>query len=208
MTTEDSPNTKPSKRGALTPTTRRIVNASADIAEAPPLHIDFLHTTMCQVGLPRRRVNGRVFERSSGNSTIRLESGALMLGGKMTEQPLPYGPHPRLVMVYISSQAVRTKSKIVEIGTSTRDFLRRLGISESGGPRGGLTAFKRHMQALAACRLTLGYSENGRDTTISTVPIHKFEAWLQNDDNQMTLWPGVMELSQDFYDSLEEHAVP
>ncbi len=207
MTTEDKPRTRP-KSGALSPTKRRLLDAAVDIQQALPVEIDYLHTTMCQVGLPRSRTRERVFERSSGNVTITIESGRLMIGGKMTEQPLPYGTHPRLVMVYVSSEAVKNKSRVVEVGASTREFLRRLGISEGGGPRGGLTTFKRQMQALAACRLTMGRSENGRDTTFSTVPIHKFEAWLQHDENQMTLWPGVMELSQEFYDSLKDHAVP
>ncbi len=211
MTTEDKLETSPnatSKSGALPPTKRRLLDAAVDIQQVPPAHIDFLHTTMCQVGLPRSRVAGTVFERSNGNSIIRIESGALMLGGKLKDQPLPYGTHPRLVMVYISSEAIRNKSRVVEVGGSTRAFLRRLGISEGGGPRGGLTTFRRQMQALVACRLTLGYSMDGHDTTIYVKPIHRFDAWLQHDENQTTLWPGVMELSQEFYESLKEHAVP
>ena len=211
MTTEEKPATRPKakpKSGALPPSTRRLLDACVDIQQAQPAEIDYLHTTLCQIGLPRSRVKDRIFERMSGNSSIILESGHLMIRGKMTEQPLPYGTHPRLIMVYISSQAIKNKSRVVEVGDSTREFLRRLGISEGGGPRGGLTTFKKQMQALAACRLTLGRSENGRDTTISTVPIHRFDAWLQHDENQRTLWPGVMELSQEFYDSLKDHAVP
>jgi hypothetical protein len=210
VTTKDieaRPTTNP-KSGALPPTKRRLLHAAVNIQQDPPSHIDFVHTTLCQVGLPRSRVAGTIFERSNGNSIIRLESGALMLGGKMIDQPLPYGTHPRLVMVYISSEAVKHKSRVVAVGDSTRDFLRRLGISEGGGPRGGLTTFKNQMKALVACRLTLGFSENGHDTTIYAKPIHRFDAWLQSDEDQMTLWPGVMELSQEFYESLKEHAVP
>ena len=207
MTTREKPGTKP-KSGALPLIKRRLLNAAVDIQQDPPAHIDFLHTTMCQVGLPRSRVSGTVFERTNGNSVIRLESGAMMLGGKMKEQPLPYGTHPRLIMVYISSEAIKTKNRVIEVGDSTREFLRRLGISEGGGPRGGLTTFKKQMQALVACRLTLGYSVDGHDTTIYAKPIHRFDAWLPHDENQMALWPGIMELSQEFYDSLKDHAVP
>ena len=151
MTTEEKPATRPKakpKSGALPPSTRRLLDACVDIQQAQPAEIDYLHTTLCQVGLPRSRVKDRIFERMSGNSSIILESGHLMIRGKMTEQPLPYGTHPRLVMVYISSQAIKNKSRVVEVGDSTREFLRRLGISEGGGPRGGLTTFKKQMQAL------------------------------------------------------------
>jgi hypothetical protein len=89
-----------------------------------------------------------------------------------------------------------------------RQFLTTLGIPTSGGVRGGYTALRRQMEALAACRLTLGMHAEGRVVTIDAKPIKRFEAWLQHDGSQRTLWPGVLELSEDFYKTLTEHAVP
>ncbi len=163
---------------------------------------------MCQVGLPRKRVNDRVFQRTNGNATIILEAGYLRIGGQVTEQQLPYGTHPRLIMVHLSSEAVKNKTPVVEVGSSTREFLRRLGIGEGGGPRGGLTSFKNQMQALAACHLTLSYTEGERDTTIYAKPIRRFDAWLQNEETQSSLWPGIITLSEEFYETLKDHAVP
>jgi hypothetical protein len=64
------------------------------------------------------------------------------------------------------------------------------------------------MQALAACRMTLGMALPGRNVTVKTNPISRFEAWTHNDAAQKSMWPGVMELSQEFYDTLTSHAVP
>ena len=89
-----------------------------------------------------------------------------------------------------------------------RQFLQTLGIGDGGGPRGGYTTFRKQMEALAACRLTIGMKSEGRVVTVDAKPIKKFEAWLQLDEQQPTLWPGVLELSTDFYDTLREHAVP
>jgi hypothetical protein len=148
----------------------------------------------------------RIFERHSGNVSLRLEAGALWHQHQQSwkEQPLPYGTRPRLVMVHITTEAVRRQTKIIEVGNSIRQFLVMLGIGTSGGKTGGYTMFKKQMLALAACRLLIGSG----GTTINTQPIHKFEAWLHNDGDQTTLWPGVMELSDDFYNSLAGHAVP
>jgi len=44
--------------------------------------------------------------------------------------------------------------------------------------------------------------------TVDAKPIKRFEAWLQQDESQPTLWPGVLELSPEFYETLTEHAVP
>jgi hypothetical protein len=163
---------------------------------------------MCQVGLPRRRTEERLFERQSGHISMLLEAGRLWNGTAWVEQPLPYGTTPRLVMVHVSSEAIRTRNRSIEIGDSVRQFLTTLGIPTTGGERGGYTMFRRQMESLAACRLTLGMHAEGRVVTVDAKPIKRFEAWLTTQGTQKTLWPGVLELSQDFYDTLLNHAVP
>lgn len=193
----------------LPPTIRRVINASADISiNHNQEQIDFLHAVLCQVGMPRKRVEGRVFERNSGAMSMVLEAGRLYRLGRWINIPLPYGTRPRLVMVYISGEAVRTKSKTIEIGDSVYEFLKRLGIDQNGGPRGGYTMFKKQMEALAACRINLGFSMQDRDVTINTQPISRFEAWLVDNGPDRPLWPGVLDLSQEFFETLISHAVP
>lgn len=178
------------------------------IRDAPPDRIDFLHSLLCQTGLPRRRTPDRVFERRNGHASILAEAGSLWDGSAWVEQPLPYGATARLIMVHVSSEAVRTRSRTVEIGVSTRQFLTTLGMRSSGGRRGSYAALTRQMRALAACRLTLGMHVEGRAVTLDAKPIRRFDAWLHQDSSQRTLWPGTLELSQEFYATLIEHAVP
>lgn len=192
----------------LTRTESRLVIAGSQISQEPPDRADFLHTVMCQVGLPRKRMDARIFERHNGHISILLEAGKLYDGRDFVDQPLPYGTIPRLVMVHVSSEAVRTRQRNIEVGESMRQFLQMLGMQTSGGERGGYTALRRQMEALAACRLTLGMHAEGRVVTVDAKPIKRFEAWLQHDGTQRTLWPGVLELSEDFFTTLAEHAVP
>ena len=198
----------PFPRSELTPTQLKLVAAGAEIAAEMPDRADFLHSVMCQVGLPRSRTESRTFERHNGHISILLEAGKLYDGRDFVDQPLPYGTTPRLVMVHVSSEAIRTQQRKIEIGDSMRQFLTQLGMQTSGGPRGGYTALRKQMEALAACRLTLGMHAEGRVVTMDAKPIKRFEAWLQQDGSQRTLWPGVLELSEDFYKTLKEHAVP
>lgn len=220
-----------SQRPAITPTQQRLLLASEAIALSPPDQADFLHSVMCQVGLPRKRTEAKTFERQSGFVNILLEAGKLFNGRAWVDQPLPYGTTPRLVMVHVSTEAIRTQSRAVEIGHSMRQFLTMLGMPTSGGARGGYAMLKQQMNALAACRLTLGMYAEGRAVTVDAKPIKRFEAWLtptptktaskwaagrsseslddgEHEGTQHSLWPGVMELSQEFYDTLTHHAVP
>lgn len=189
----------------LTRLQRRIVDAAADIMESEADSPEFMHSVLCHVGLPRSKTPGRVFERSSGNAAIMIEAGRLYRGGKFVDQPLPYGAKPRLVLMHLCSEAVRTQSPEIEVGRSAREFLGRLGLDHGGHE---FTRFRGQMEALAACRMTLGFSSQNRDVTINTQPITRFEAWYQTDGRSMGLWPGSMTLSADFFGTLTQHAVP
>jgi len=204
---EDIPRAK-SKIGVLTPTTRRIINATVDIQQTTSPQTDYLHTVLCQVGMPRRRTTNPIFERTNGTASLKLESGELWNGTSWVRHPLPYGACPRLIMVHISSEAIRTRRRIIDVGNTTREFLTQLGIPSTGGRRGGYTTFKKQMQALAACNLTLGYTRGNEAITIKTPPIEEFRAWINAEENQSSLWPGVLKLSERFYETLVEHAVP
>ena len=184
----------------------RILDASVEIEQEDPLEIVYQHSLFCQVALPRRRPQERVFERAYRNGSVKMQAGELWNGRQWIEQLLPAGPKPRLALMHINSQAVKTHSPYIDIGTSCAEFLRRLGLNDQDGRT--YAQFKREMQALAACRMTLGYTEGGRAITLNTQPVEEFSAWLAVNENERVLWPAHLELSRRYLDSLLEHAVP
>lgn len=184
----------------------RIISAAVEIEQDDPLGIVYQHSLFCQVALPRSRPEGRVFERAYRNSSISLEAGKLWDGTRWIEQPLPAGPKPRLALCHLNSEAVKTRCPSVDVDRSARKFMERLGLNTDGGRDYNL--FKREMKALAACRMTLGFGGKEHPVTVDAKPIRRFEAWLAYDGGQPTLWPGVIELSREYFDSLLEHAVP
>jgi hypothetical protein len=193
------------RQGALwtTPLPRstvRIIKFAAEIIESPPERPDYLHTVLCQVGLPRSATPELRFERTNGKASLLVEAGSLWSGNTWLRQPLPCGTRPRLALVHISSEAVRTKSRVVDVGRSLHDFMIRLGIGTNGRE---YKNFRQQMRALAACRMTLGYD----NSTIDAKPIERFTTWL-HPDSPTDLTPGVIELTSKFFDSLREHAVP
>lgn len=194
-------------RAAPAPTLlqRRMIDAAADILETQADAPEFMHSVLCQVGLPRAKTDARTFQRSSGTAAIEIEAGKLYKRGKFVPAPLPYGAKPRLVLMHLCAEAVRTRSPDIQVGRSAREFLGRLGLDTSGHE---FARFRAQMEALAACRMTLGMSVGERDITISTQPISRFEAWMQRDNHSIGLWPGQMTLSGEFYATLLDHAVP
>ena len=111
-------------------------------------------------------------------------------------------------MVHVSFAAIWTRNRRVEIGDSMQQFLQVLGIGDGGGPHGGHTTFRKQIEALAACRLSIGMTTAGRAVTVDVKPIQRFEAWLHHCGDQQTLWPGHLELSNELYETTQHHAVP
>ena len=194
------------KKSVITQLDRKIIDASVSISDIPDTDPEFLHSVLCQVGLPRSAVKGsRTFERSNGKASLLVEAGKLYKRGKWVDMPLPYGTKPRLVLIHACSEAVRKQSPVIEIGNSITEFLKMLDMSTSGR---GFELFRNQMEALAGCRMTIGMSTPTKDITIDTKPVERFEAWLNHDETQATMWPGVLELSPKFYETLTAHAMP
>lgn len=188
----------------LTAQDQKLIEAGTEIAINPPGGDDmaFTHAVLCQVGLPRSKVEGREFMRQSGSAWVNVQAGYLDEGRGPVLQPIPYGVMPRLALAWVSSYAKRDNTREIPIGDSAAEFLRLMGMDDQGAR---YTTLRRQMHALAACRLQLGFK--GR--TYNGQPVQQFDAWLANGEaQQRSLWPGTMVLSEGYFDSLMDSAVP
>lgn len=180
-----------------------------DIATNDPSDTTFLHSTLCQCHLPRKKTEERSFIRTDGSTSVRIDAGDLWDGEQWQPQLIPYGCKPRLIMLYLTTYAVRKQTRTVPIEDSLNGFLRRLNLDNNGGYSGNYTPFRQQLNYLAASRLMLGWKgRNRRPQTSSTQPIEHFDAWLANGDTQRSLWPGEITLSPTFYETLLEQSVP
>lgn len=174
---------------------------------------DYLPAVLCQVGLPRSSTEGRTFERISGNVSLQIEAGSVFDGRSFVPQPLPYGIRPRLALVHIATEALRTNSRTVDVGGSVNAFLTELGLDNGGK---AYPQMRRQMTALAACTLRLGRVETREiggqrhdvAVTLDAKPFRQFSAWIDNRGDQPGLWPTEVELTPEFFDSIKETAVP
>jgi hypothetical protein len=110
-----------------------------------------------------------------------------------------------VVLINLCSESVRTQRADVDIGSSVREFLRRLGIDAGGA---SMKRFRKQMLALSACHMTLAMPTPGGAAQIDAKPIDAFQAWHTDEGGQQALWPGHIRLTSKFFESLMEHGVP
>jgi hypothetical protein len=98
--------------------------------------------------LPHKRIAHRVWEREGGMVKLVVESG---LDADLQPVGIPYGSIARMILLYLQTQAVKTKSREVELGASMNAWLGAMGI-----PVGGKTyqIVREQSRRISACRLT------------------------------------------------------
>lgn len=200
----DTPSPAQGPTDALSVRDAKLLDAGVAIALDEP-HADeliFHHSILCQTGLPRRKVNGREFQRRVGSAWLHLQAGVLNVAGVPVPQPVPYGATPRLTLASISTLALRTGSPVIEIGRTPADFMRLIGIADTQGVR--YDTLRLQFNAMGVCRLQMGFA----DQTFNSTAVKQYEAWLPGVAGERNKWPGVLVLSDDFYNELVAHGVP
>ena len=193
----------------LTAHKRRLLEASTAIRGAPPERIDFLHTVQCQCGIPYKNPGDDVLEwdRKQGNASLRIEAGSAIdpNTGEFRRLGLPYGEKPRLVLIHLATEAVRSGNPVVDVEDSMTAFARSLGLETNGQQ---LRALKDQLARLAAATVRMGVIEGGRAIQINTQFVGAFDLWFPEESTQRMLWPSTVRLSQEYFQSLGNHAVP
>lgn len=199
----------PAHANRLTPIQRRRVEAAADIRTVGPNQADYLHTVQCQCGLPYRNPGDQVreWERQQGHVTLRIEAGAAIDPATRHYVPvgLPYGEKPRLVLIHLATEAIRTGSPRIDVDDSMTAFARSLGF-DTNGP--GLRSFKEQLARLAAATVRFAFVEGNHAVQINTQIVSAFDLWYPQQPDQRVLWPSTVRLSDEFFQSLAKHAVP
>ena len=62
---------------------------------------------------------------------------------------LPYGAYPRLILVWMTTEALRTGERKLELGRSLSSFMGQLGLQCTGGHWGTIPRFREQMERLA-----------------------------------------------------------
>lgn len=168
----------------------------------------FQHSVLCQTFLPTRNLGDdvREWEQKQGNVSLLVQAGkAINQEGHFENVGLPYGTKARLLLAHINSQAIKTQSKIIDVEDSMSAFIKRIGLNIDGYT---IKEVKEQLRRLSTARLSLGYSDGVRGVQYELQIVSAFDLWFPKDERQRILWPSNVQLSEDYFESLLNHAIP
>jgi hypothetical protein len=174
----------------------------------------FLARQLVQVTLPHSSPgNVPIWKRKNGNLTLSIRSG----WNHKKDKPIgyPFGSIPRLLLFWITTEALRTQSRKLELGDSLAGFMRDVGLDPStgGGKRGDGKRLQSQMERLFRATISFEVTNEKSGATgkrwLDMQVAPEGELWWDFKNlNQKTLFGSWIELGDKFYDSIIASPVP
>lgn len=158
---------------------------------------------LTQCSLPHSARPGSALERENGR--FRLSMLAPPSVG------LPYGKVPRLLLAWMVTEAVKTRSPRLDLGPSLSAFMRELGQVPTGGTWGSIGRLREQAKRLFSCTIAFTYdapAEGAYERLGFNVAHRVCLWWAARDPEQVALFGSFVELSAEFYAAVIDRPVP
>ena len=174
------------------------VNQLVEAGEADP-DMGFMARLLALCSLPRTNPGNRLqYKRVNGPYKLIMIAGG--------DNKLPFGNVPRLLLAWLCTEAVRTKSRELVLGRSLSEFMGKVGMASVGGAR---TRLRNQMKRLFRCQIELIHEHEHGDRSIASRVADRTEFWWnERKPNARTLWDSKIRLGEDFFQEIVRHPVP
>jgi hypothetical protein len=200
---------------ALTKAQRAIVEAGANIRldRATLQDAAYLARQFVQATLPHSDPKANTWRRVNGSFALGIQAGF----NPLTNQSygVPFGVIPRLVLFWITTEAVKTKNPRLMLGESLAAFMREVGLSPNtgGGVRGDAKRLHDQMQRLFSAQITFvgdltDGTRHGEEVTDLKISDHRVLWWNPKTPGQGTLWESYVDLNPRFFQAITAAPIP
>ena len=164
-----------------------------------------------QCSLPHRDPGNDldVWTRTNGNLCISVQPKKYRNGNQKICIGYPYGNIPRLILMYVCTQAIQTKRPEISLGNSLSFFMREIGLQVTGGRGGTINRFKDQFRRLftASIDFTWDHGSETRDRRAHLA--HTIQLWWDTKTpEQPDLFDSFVVLTQEFYNEIMTYPVP
>ena len=175
------------------------VNQLVSASEADP-DLGFMARLMVLCSLPRSNPgNQHQYKRVNGPYRLILS--------RTGEYKLPFGNLPRLLLAWVTTEAVRTRSRVLVLGDSLSDFMRALGVYSNSGRV--YTRLRNQMNRLFNASVKFTHEHEHGERFITSQIADRGEFWWDPKcPDEPMLWQSKIELGEKFFNEIIRRPVP
>jgi hypothetical protein len=163
--------------------------------------LGYMARVMVQATMPHKKAASDVFERRNGAFCL-----AMVAHPKVG---LPYGSYPRLLLAWLTTEAVRTRSQELVLGPTLSGFMTELGLLPTGGRWGTIAPLRDRMKRLFTCMVSCTYQDESQDAGTGFRIAKSYQLWWDpKRPEQASLWNSTVTLSHDFFEEIVDRPVP
>ena len=183
---------------------RTAIEAAAAIMAEEESRLGITHAGFAMTSLPHKRLDGPVWRRQGGATTLLVESGR---DAQSNLIGVPYGSMARLILIYLQTEAIRTNSPEVDLGRSMRSWLGRMAVTPGGKT---YQLVREQARRISACRLTFLTVSAGAEQRMNGAFVRGAISMIgvYSEERQPALWEERVRLDEGFWASLRDHPVP
>jgi hypothetical protein len=190
------------RRMAASKHERQLVEAAYRVLSENVDTLGFTYSGFALTSLPHKPPTSLQWRREGHNLTMLIESGSDRLGKPIG---IPYGSYARFILLFLQSEAVKSRSKEIELGRSMRVWMGNMGLSIGGNTYRQVSEQARR---ISSCNLTFFTDTAGKQLR-SRGGFVKTEITMSNMiSDQPALWQDRVILDDDFFRALLDHPVP
>lgn len=194
-------------RPGVAPSVARLLDTAVLVRTEPP-DLTFMARELVQCTLPHADPGQVPFwRRTNGHYTLAIASAFDPASGQLVGYP--FGSIPRLLLFWMTSEAVRTGSRRLELGRTYNAFLRRLGYSPAtgGGVRSDAARVREQSRRLFTATISFIYADAAYEARLSMPVTSKMVLWWSPKAPDAP-WDGWIELSEEFHKAVVSRPVP
>lgn len=163
--------------------------------------LGFMARALVQATLPHSKIEGNEFERSNGVFNLSMLAPSSI--------GLPYGNIPRLLVSWLTTEAVKTRSREIVLGETLSHFMGELDMVPTGGRWGSITRLRDQMTKLFSCLVSCSYTGNDMKGICNILIADEANLWwTPKNPDQAPLWKSSVTLSERFFSEVTENPIP
>jgi hypothetical protein len=173
---------------------------AAEAREAGAL--GFMARALVQATMPHSKQSKTTFLRRNGAFELAL-MGHPTVG-------LPYGGLPRLLVAYLTTEAVRTKQRDILLGASLSDYMAQLKEVPTGGRWGSIKRVRDQTIRLFASSIACTYTANESAAGMNLAVADHYQLWWSPQlPEQLSLFgSSYVRLGERFFEEVTKNPVP